>query len=180
MGNLSSAIRNSLSDLLRGYHKEARILLLGLDGAGKTTILYKFKLDETISTIPTIGFNVETVQFNKINMTMWDVGGQNKIRPLWKHYYNGSSALIWVMDCADSDRLEEVKEELQSLLRDVPDVPLLVLANKADLTALSANDLVDRLQLRSWVGTRKWYIQPTCALRGEGLHEGMIWLCDQL
>merc|ERR1711870_176385 len=67
--------------------KEMRILMVGLDAAGKTTILYKLKLGEIVTTIPTIGFNVETVEYKKINFTVWDVGGQDKIRPLWRHYY---------------------------------------------------------------------------------------------
>ena len=67
--------------------KEMRILMVGLDAAGKTTILYKLKLGEVVTTIPTIGFNVETVEYKNISFTVWDVGGQDKIRPLWRHYY---------------------------------------------------------------------------------------------
>ena len=67
--------------------KEMRILMVGLDAAGKTTILYKLKLGEIVTTIPTIGFNVETVEYKNISFTVWDVGGQDKIRPLWRHYY---------------------------------------------------------------------------------------------
>ena len=67
--------------------KELRILMLGLDAAGKTTILYKLKLGEVVSSVPTIGFNVETLEYKKIKFTVWDVGGQDKIRLLWRHYY---------------------------------------------------------------------------------------------
>ena len=67
--------------------KEMRILMVGLDAAGKTTILYKLKLGEIVTTIPTIGFNVETVEYKNISFTVWDVGGQDKIRPLWRHYF---------------------------------------------------------------------------------------------
>src|SRR6185436_9240917 len=70
--------------------KESRILMVGLDAAGKTTILYKLKLGEVVTTIPTLGFNVETVQYKKINFTVWDVGGQDKIRPLWRHYFQNT------------------------------------------------------------------------------------------
>lgn len=55
--------------------KEMRILMLGLDAAGKTTILYKLKLGEVVSSVPTIGFNVETVEYKNIKFTVWDVGG---------------------------------------------------------------------------------------------------------
>ena len=67
--------------------KQMRILMVGLDAAGKTTILYKLKLGEIVTTIPTIGFNVETVEYKNICFTVWDVGGQDKIRPLWRHYF---------------------------------------------------------------------------------------------
>ena len=74
--------------------KEARLLLLGLDGAGKTTILYKLKLGETTVTIPTIGFNVETVEYKNLTFTMWDVGGQKLIRGLWHHYFHGTKGQL--------------------------------------------------------------------------------------
>ena len=72
--------------------QEMRILMVGLDAAGKTTILYKLKLGEVVTTIPTIGFNVETVEYKNISFTVWDVGGQDKIRPLWRHYYQNTQA----------------------------------------------------------------------------------------
>mmetsp|Transcript_12821 Transcript_12821/g.18653 ORF Transcript_12821/g.18653 Transcript_12821/m.18653 type:complete len:122 (+) Transcript_12821:48-413(+) len=77
--------------------QEMRILMVGLDAAGKTTILYKLKLGEVVTTIPTIGFNVETVEYKNISFTVWDVGGQDKIRPLWRHYYTGTNGLIFVV-----------------------------------------------------------------------------------
>ena len=73
-------------DLLFGK-QEAGVLMIGLDAAGKTTILYKLKLGEIVTTIPTIGFNVETLEYKNLKFTVFDVGGQDKIRPLWRHYY---------------------------------------------------------------------------------------------
>ena len=67
---------------------------VGLDAAGKTTILYKLKLGEVVTTIPTIGFNVETVEYKNISFTVWDVGGQDKIRPLWRHYFQNTQVSI--------------------------------------------------------------------------------------
>merc|ERR1712086_1242662 len=90
---------------------EMRILMVGLDAAGKTTILYKLKLGEVVTTIPTIGFNVETVEYKNISFTVWDVGGQDKIRPLWRHYYQNTQGLIFVVDSNDSDRLAKNKSE---------------------------------------------------------------------
>lgn len=73
--------------------KEMRLLMLGLDAAGKTTILYKLKLGQDVTTIPTVGFNVETVTYKNVKFNVWDVGGQDKIRPLWRHYFSGTFAL---------------------------------------------------------------------------------------
>lgn len=70
--------------------KEMRLLMLGLDAAGKTTILYKLKLGQDVTTIPTVGFNVETVTYKNVKFNVWDVGGQDKIRPLWRHYFSGT------------------------------------------------------------------------------------------
>lgn len=75
--------------------KEMRLLMLGLDAAGKTTILYKLKLGQDVTTIPTVGFNVETVTYKNVKFNVWDVGGQDKIRPLWRHYFSGGFYLPW-------------------------------------------------------------------------------------
>ena len=111
--------------------------MLGLDSAGKTTILYKLKLGEVVHTIPTMfvyilitssthlkrlylaifsqiesylisGFNVETVSYNNISFTCWDIGGQSKIRPLWRSYYCNTDAVIFVIDSVDQERFAEV------------------------------------------------------------------------
>merc|ERR1711965_992634 len=87
--------------------REMRILMVGLDAAGKTTILYKLKLGEVVTTIPTIGFNVEAVTYKNITFTVWDVGGQDKIRPLWRHYYEDAQGVIFVVDSNDPARFEE-------------------------------------------------------------------------
>ena len=115
--------------------EERRILMVGLDAAGKTTILYKLKLGEIVTTIPTIGFNVETVEYKNINFTVWDVGGQDKIRPLWRHYYQNTQGLIFVVDSNDRDRVDDAKEELHRMLNEdeLRDAVVLVFANKQDL-----------------------------------------------
>ena len=114
--------------------KEMRILMLGLDAAGKTTILYKLKLGEVVSSVPTIGFNVETLEYKKIKFTVWDVGGQDKIRLLWRHYYQNTQGLIFVVDSSDRDRVELAKEELHRMLgeEELRDAVVLVFANKQD------------------------------------------------
>jgi len=114
--------------------EEKRIVMVGLDAAGKTTILYKLKLGEVVTTIPTIGFNVETVEYKNISFTVWDVGGQDKIRPLWRHYYTGTNGIIFVVDSADAERIDDdsgAKYELAQLLAndELRDAALLVFAN---------------------------------------------------
>lgn len=90
--------------------------IVGLDAAGKTTILYKLKLGEIVTTIPTIGFNVETVEYKNICFTVWDVGGQDKIRPLWRHYFQNTQGLIFVVDSNDRERIAEAEKELQNMV----------------------------------------------------------------
>merc|ERR1719498_851905 len=162
--------------------KEMRILMVGLDAAGKTTVLYKLKLGEVVTTIPTIGFNVETVEYKNISFTVWDVGGQDKIRPLWRHYYQNTQGLIFVVDSNDRDRAEDAREELNKMLNEdeMKDAVLLVFANKQDLSnAMPAAEVTEKLGLHN-MRNRKWYIQSTCATTGDGLYEGLDWLSRTL
>lgn len=140
--------------------KEMRILMVGLDAAGKTTILYKLKLGEVVNTIPTIGFNVETVEYKNIAFNVWDVGGQDKIRLLWRHYYTNTQGLIFVVDSNDRERIEENREELHKMLaeEELKDAVLLVFANKQDLPgAMSCPEITDKLGLHTIRG-RTWFI----------------------
>lgn len=162
--------------------KQVRILMVGLDAAGKTTILYKLKLGEIVTTIPTIGFNVETVEYKNICFTVWDVGGQDKIRPLWRHYFQNTQGLIFVVDSNDRERISEAQDELQKMLNEdeLRDAVLLLFANKQDLpNAMSAAELTEKLGLNQ-LRNRRWYIQATCATQGEGLYEGLDWLSNEL
>jgi len=162
--------------------KQVRILMVGLDAAGKTTILYKLKLGEIVTTIPTIGFNVETVEYKNISFTVWDVGGQDKIRPLWRHYFQNTQGLIFVVDSNDRERISEAADELAKMLGEdeLRDAILLVFANKQDLPqAMAASELTDRLGLNQLRG-RQWYIQSTCATQGQGLYEGLDWLSNEV
>jgi len=162
--------------------KEMRILMVGLDAAGKTTILYKLKLGEIVTTIPTIGFNVETVEYKNISFTVWDVGGQDKIRPLWRHYFQNTQGIIFVVDSNDRERVSEAREELQRMLNEdeLRDALLLVFANKQDLpNAMPAPEITDKLGLHG-LRQRTWYIQAACATSGDGLYEGLDWLSTNL
>jgi len=176
MGNFASLFKNLFGK------KEMRILMVGLDAAGKTTILYKLKLGEIVTTIPTIGFNVETVEYKNISFTVWDVGGQDKIRPLWRHYFQNTQGLIFVVDSNDRERLGEAREELARMLNEeeLKDAVVLVFANKQDLpNAMNAAEVTDKLGLHN-MRNRNWYIQATCATSGDGLYEGLDWLSNQL
>ena len=176
MGMFISKVFNKLVTMQR----DAKMCMVGLDAAGKTTILYKLKLGEVVQTIPTIGFNVESVQYKNVNFTVWDVGGQDKIRPLWRHYYTGTNGVIFVVDSNDRERIGEAKEELMAVLSsdELRDACLLVLANKSDLpNSMSPPEMADKLNL-PMLGKRQWFIQSTCATSGEGIYEGMDWLCD--
>ena len=151
-------ISRALDSLSSWGKQEKRILLLGLDAAGKTTVLYKLRLGEVVTTIPTIGFNVEQVQYKNIQFNMWDVGGQDKIRRLWRHYFANSDALIFVVDSNDTDRLGLARDELHRLLceDELRDSVLLVYANKQDMPqAASVSELQDKLGLSSLSSKRE-------------------------
>eukprot|EP01107_Rhizomastix_libera_P018515 TRINITY_DN964_c0_g1_i1.p1 TRINITY_DN964_c0_g1~~TRINITY_DN964_c0_g1_i1.p1 ORF type:complete len:175 (-),score=11.14 TRINITY_DN964_c0_g1_i1:66-590(-) len=159
-------------------NKELRVLMLGLDNAGKTTILYKLKLGQNVSTIPTVGFNVETVTFKKVKFNVWDVGGQDKIRPLWRHYFAGTQALIFVIDSSDRDRIDEARVELHRIVsdKDMKDATILVLANKSDLpNAMTSDEVTGRLDIAALQG-RVCNVVNSCAITGDGLFEGLAWL----
>nr|QXF29038.1 Arf6 [Gefionella okellyi] len=162
--------------------KEMRILMVGLDNAGKTSILYRLQLGKSIQTIPTVGFNVETVTYQNIKFNVWDVGGQDRLRPLWRHYFTGTQALIFVVDSSDRVRIEEARDEFQAIVADtqMEDAIVLVFANKQDQPgALSAAEITECLQLQKLV-SRTWNVQPSCALTGAGLQEGLIWLSSNM
>eukprot|EP00741_Cyanophora_paradoxa_P010662 tig00020537_g10305.t1 len=172
----------SISRLLRIFSlkRDYRILLVGLDNAGKTTVLYKLKLGELVQSIPTIGFNVEQISYKNVELTCWDVGGQDKIRPLWKHYFNGSHAVIFVVDSADRDRMDEARDELSYLFNadELRDSVFLIYANKQDLPgALTASEVTDRLALPRH---KRWFVQSACAASGAGLYEGLDWVASAL
>ncbi|KAH9727957.1 ADP-ribosylation factor B1B [Citrus sinensis] len=229
-------------------NSEMRVVMLGLDAAGKTTILYKLHIGEVLSTVPTIGFNVEKVQYKNVIFTVWDVGGQEKLRPLWRHYFNNTDGLIYVVDSLDRERIGKAKQEFQAIIKDpfMLNSVILVFANKQDMPLsrffcswLSGDDggtLCDdckafsgcntgEVELLTWLDcnrptskifsalgfmhasftltnwflkgamtpmevceglglfdlkNRKWHIQGTCALKGDGLYEGLDWLASTL
>ncbi|KAF0700323.1 Aste57867_9136 [Aphanomyces stellatus] len=160
--------------------KKCRIILVGLDAAGKTTILYQLKLNECVQAIPTIGFNVETFRHKNVEFTAWDLFSQDKARPLWRHYFAGTDAVVFVVDANDGDRLPQATDELHRMFQsdDLRDANLLVYANKQDLPhAMPCAEMVDAMRLHAFTSSkRKWTIQPCTAVTGEGLAGGLEWL----
>jgi len=182
MGLSFSSLFNSLSALVK-KEKDVRMLMLGLDSAGKTTILYRLQIGEVVATVPTIGFNAETVQYKNLKFQAWDLGGQDKIRSYWRCYYENTSAIIFVIDSSDRDRLATSRSELLTLLseEELRGVPVLVFANKQDIEgALKPEEVSDQLGLAGVETDRPWSVRGSSALKGEGLEEGMDWLVDAI
>lgn len=176
MGNYFS----SMFDRLWGANRELRILILGLDGAGKTTILYRLQIGEVVTTKPTIGFNVETLSYKNLKLNVWDLGGQTSIRPYWRCYYADTAAVIFVVDSTDKDRMQTAAQELHLMLQEeeLQDAALLVFANKQDQPgALSASEVSKELNLAE-LKDRSWSIVASSAIKGEGITEGLDWLID--
>ncbi|XP_061072192.1 ADP-ribosylation factor-like protein 14 [Conger conger] len=156
---------------------EVRVLILGLDSAGKSTLLYKLKHNEAVLTVPTVGFNVEMVETERRlpSLTVWDVGGQRAMRPHWEQYFEDTAGVVFVVDAADRRRLGEARQELERVLKSehLRRAPVVVLANKQDVPgAADAEEITQRLALRKACGNRPWFVQPCSARSGAGLEEG--------
>lgn len=124
-----------------------------------------------------MGFNVETVTYKNVKFNVWDVGGQDKIRPLWRHYFSGTQGLIFVIDSSDRDRIDEARAELHRIIgdREMRDSLLLVFANKQDVAgAMVPEEVKERLQLGKLGQGRLWNVVPSCATTGDGLFEGLV------
>jgi len=176
MGLLFAKLWNLFSN------EEHKIVIVGLDNAGKTTILYQFLMNEVVHTSPTIGSNVEEIVYKNIHFIMWDIGGQDSLRTAWNTYYANTEFVIVVIDSTDRERLSVTKEELYKMLAndDLRKAAVLILANKQDLNgSMSAAEISQQLNLTS-IKSHRWQIQSCCALTGEGLLQGMEWITAQL
>lgn len=157
---------------------QVQVLLLGLDNAGKSTLLYKLKHNTSVSTVPTIGFNVEMLEARKnrrkIAITIWDVGGQGNMRDHWPNFYQNAGAIVFVVDSADQERLNEARRELERTLRndELRGRPLILLANKQDVNgALNVTEMKDRFNMRKICQERDCFVQPCSASTGFGVEE---------
>jgi ADP-ribosylation factor protein 1 len=185
-----SIITSMLSKMF-GAH-ELRTLFLGIDATGRTTALYRLKLNELVTTVPTIGFNVEDIEYRGTTFQFWDVGGCDKIRPLWRHYYANTKVLIFCVDSGDRERLRMTngqsdpfstsegafKETMaESALQECI---VLILANKQDIPGcLTVEEVSEALNVEQYREQgRTVNCMGCCALTGEGLHDGLQWVLD--
>lgn len=178
MGILVSRVWRSLF----GSGTQCKIVIVGLNNAGKTTILYKLHLGQVILTQPTIGSNVEEVKHNNISFQVWDLGGQESLRATWSTYFEDTDAVIFVVDSNDQENMVLAKMELFNVVlqEDLKYACLLVLANKQDITgSMNAGEIAKELSLHT-IRTHEWQIQSCSALTGDGLQEGLEWIATRI
>lgn len=175
MGNPFSYIKKIFSK------KEAKVLMLGLDAAGKTTILYQLKLGLQVETIPTMGFVYESIEYKKFKLSVWDVAGQDSLRPLWKHYYQNTKAVIFVVDSSDKARIDLAKNELHKILNDdeLKDATILLLANKIDLNGLTPEEVANNVDFER-VKNLKKKCMGVVGLTGKNLDKALDWLAASI
>ncbi|XP_076463929.1 ADP-ribosylation factor-like protein 2 [Babylonia areolata] len=167
---------------MKQKEKEVRLLMLGLDNAGKTTILKKFNGEDIDTISPTLGFNIKTLEHRGFKLNVWDVGGQKSLRSYWRNYFESTDGLVWVVDSADRMRLADCRRELQGLLVEerLAGATLLVFANKQDLPgALSSEEIRQALDLDS-IKTHHWLIKDCSAVTGDNLLSGIDWIIDDI
>lgn len=168
---------------IKRKEKEMRILMVGLDNSGKTTIVMKINGEDTSVISPTLGFNIKTMAYQKFTLNIWDVGGQKTIRSYWRNYFEQTDGLVWVVDSSDLRRLDDCKYELDNLLKEerLSGASLLIFANKQDIQgSLSPDEIAKVLNLEAMDNSRHWKIVGCSAFTGEGLLEGFDWLVQDI
>ncbi|KAH8698832.1 ADP-ribosylation factor family protein [Talaromyces proteolyticus] len=158
--------------------KEMRILMLGLDNAGKTTIVKQVMNEDVTTVSPTLGFIIKTIDFQGYKLNIWDVGGQKTLRSYWRNYFEKTDALIWVVDATDRFRIDDCRDELAGLLLEerLTGASLLVFLNKTDVEGcMTEDDIRTGLQL-DLIKTHRWTIVPCSAMTGRNLYEGLDWV----
>ncbi|XP_032187320.1 ADP-ribosylation factor-like protein 5A [Mustela erminea] len=157
-------------------HQEHKIIIVGLDNAGKNTILYQVSMNEVVHTSPTIGSNVEEIVINNTCFLMWDTGGQESLWS-WNTYYTNTEFVIVAVDSTDREKISVTGEELYKMLahEDVQKAGLLIFANKQDVKeCMTIAEISQFLKLKK--KDQQWHIQACCALPGKGLCQGLEWI----
>uniref|UniRef100_H3A466 ADP-ribosylation factor-like protein 6 n=1 Tax=Latimeria chalumnae TaxID=7897 RepID=H3A466_LATCH len=167
-----------------------RTLQIGLDNAGKTTILKKFNGEDIDTISPTLGFNIKTLEHRNFKLNIWDVGGQKSLRSYWRNYFESTDGLIWVVDSADRLRLEDCKQELSGLLLEEDTaspiaggflINFINTATRQDTEeAKWKKDPGKRALDLDSIKTHHWCIQGCSAVTGEHLLTGIDWLMDDI
>ncbi|TPP60455.1 ADP-ribosylation factor [Fasciola gigantica] len=176
---------NILAKIFGIFKREVKLLIIGLDNSGKTTILNQLKAkDDCMDFVPTVGFNVERVKRSSLSITCFDMSGHYRYRSLWEKYYSECDGVIFVVDSSDQLRLIVAQDELEQMLSHSSmknrDIPLLFLSNKMDKTgSLSASQVAQALGLEK-IRNKSWNIISSNAISGEGVSEGLDWLCEKL
>uniref|UniRef100_A0A3B3YFZ2 ADP-ribosylation factor-like protein 2 n=1 Tax=Poecilia mexicana TaxID=48701 RepID=A0A3B3YFZ2_9TELE len=156
---------------MKQKEREMRLLMLGLDNAGKTTILKKFNGEDVITLNPGL-----------FKLNIWDVGGQKSLRSYWRNYFESTDGLVWVVDSADRLRLEDCRQELSALLQEerLAGATLLVFANKQDLPGALTKEAIQEALALDDIKTHHWCIIGCSAVTGENLLAGVDWLLDDI
>lgn len=177
---LVASLYDSLMSLV---FKSATILILGLDNAGKTVILYCLKLGEPLDyTVPTLGFNIEVLDYKGLTINAWDLGGQSSYRTMWHSYYSSSNAVVYIIDSADRERFDESRKELEALMRhdELFSKPFLIFANKQDLPgAANKQEIIEAFRLNHTTH-QNWTVVPCCAKSNSKIMQGFEWLAQHL
>ena len=174
-------IFSKILDFFSRSRNNFKIIILGIQNAGKTTILYRLSIGQLVKTTPTIGSNVEEISYNNVKLQAWDLGGQESTRSIWSVYYVNTDAIIYVIDTHD-DNYDDSKIQFYKLLENetLKNAIILIYANKQDLPgAKNVSEIIQIYELDT-IKDHIWHIQPCSAQTGEGLITGMKWLSDQL
>ncbi|XP_054438331.1 ADP-ribosylation factor-like protein 4A [Pteronotus mesoamericanus] len=184
MGNELSDQTSILSSLpsFQSYH----IVILGLDCAGKTTVLYRLRFNKFVSTIPTKGFNTKKIKVTlgiskTVTFHFWDVG-QEELRPLWKSYTRWTDGIVFDVDSVDVEMMEEVKTEHHKITRisENQGFPVLIVVHKQDLRNSFLSEIEKLLAMGELSSSTPWHLQPTYAFLGDGLKEELEKLHDMI
>ncbi|EEC45225.1 predicted protein, partial [Phaeodactylum tricornutum CCAP 1055/1] len=169
-------------------NKQGQLLLLGLDNAGKTTLLHRLRTGDIRHFPPTDRPSQEYFRYGNVSFQAWDLGGHEAVRHLWEDYVSTQvSAVFFMIDATDDGRVEEAAYELDALIGEqlVKDIPVAVLLNKCDEEerALTSADICRRIEydnLAQTQGTDKMAVFRISVLKGEGYQDAFRWISNFL